>query len=192
MNLDGLLPSCDFAILFMANTAQTQPHFQFTCADPITNGVLYYKVFLCHVDLQTASRDERWPIKTLLYHSSAHKYCVLSASVMCHLRLHACLILQQAMLSGYGTFVMYSNFMPHTPLLTKGCYWRAQSRGFFDVATTNVCKVDTSNRNHRWMKLLITGLRLKKHPFRETCFGRRLHTCFGSGYWNVFLTWERW
>ena len=83
----------------MASTAQTEPHFQFTCADPISNGVLCYNVFLCHVDLQTASRDERWPIKTLLYHSSAHKYCVLSASVMCHLRLHACLILQQAMLS---------------------------------------------------------------------------------------------
>ena len=80
-------------------SAQTEPRFQFTCADPITNGVLWYNVFLCHVDLQTASRDERWPIKTLLYHSSAHKYCVLSASVMCHLRLHACLILQQAMLS---------------------------------------------------------------------------------------------
>ena len=111
-----------YELYSMASPAQTQPHFQFTCADPITNGVLYYKVFLCHVDLQTASRDERWPIKTLLYHSSAHKYCVLSASVMCHLRLHACLILQQAMLSGYGTFVMYSNFMPHTPLLTKGCY----------------------------------------------------------------------
>ena len=83
----------------MASTAQTEPHFQFTCADPITNGVLCYNVFLCHVDLQTVSRDERWPIKTLLYHSSALKYCVLSASVMCHLRLHACLILQQAMLS---------------------------------------------------------------------------------------------
>ena len=83
----------------MASTAQTEPHFQFTCADPISNGVLCYNVFLCHVDLQTASRDERWPIKTLLHHSSAHKYCVLSASVMCHLRLHACLNLQQAMLS---------------------------------------------------------------------------------------------
>ena len=58
----------------MASTAQTEPHFQFTCADPITNGVLCYNVFLCHVDLQTASRDERWPIKTLLHHSSAHKY----------------------------------------------------------------------------------------------------------------------
>ena len=36
-------------------------------------------------------------------------------------------------------------------------------RGLSDVATTNVCKVDTSNRNHiersRWMKWLITGLR---------------------------------
>ena len=74
------LPS---VIIIMASTAQTEPHFQFTCADPITNGVLCYNVFLCHVDLQTASRDERWPIKTLLYHSAAHKYCVLSASVMC-------------------------------------------------------------------------------------------------------------
>ena len=59
----------------MASTAQTEPHFQLTCADPITNGVLCYNVFLCHVDLQTASRDERWPIKTLLYHCAAHKYC---------------------------------------------------------------------------------------------------------------------
>ena len=37
-----------------------------------------------------------------------------------------------------------------------------------DVATTNVCKVDTSNRNHiersRWMEWLITGLRQKKYP----------------------------
>ena len=35
-------------------------------------------------------------------------------------------------------------------------------RGLSDVTTTNVCKVDTSNRNHiersRWMKWLITGL----------------------------------
>ena len=42
-------------------------------------------------------------------------------------------------------------------------------RGLSDVATTNVCKVDTSNRNHiersRWMKWLITGLRQKKYPF---------------------------
>ena len=41
-------------------------------------------------------------------------------------------------------------------------------RGLSDVATTNVCKVDTSNRNHiersRWMKWLITGLRQKKYP----------------------------
>ena len=41
-------------------------------------------------------------------------------------------------------------------------------RGLSDVATTNVCKVDTSNRNHiersRWMKWLITGLRQKKCP----------------------------
>ena len=41
-------------------------------------------------------------------------------------------------------------------------------RGFSDVATTNVCKVDTSNRTHiersRWMKWLITGLRQKKYP----------------------------
>ena len=41
-------------------------------------------------------------------------------------------------------------------------------RGLSDVATTNVCKVDTSNRNHiersRWMKWLITGLRQEKYP----------------------------
>ena len=41
-------------------------------------------------------------------------------------------------------------------------------RGLSDVATTNVCKVDTSKRNHiersRWMKWLITGLRQKKCP----------------------------
>ena len=73
--------------------------FNLRAPTPSPMGFLWYNVFLCHVDLQTASRDERWPIKTLLYHSSAHKYCALSASVMCHLRLHACLILQQAMLS---------------------------------------------------------------------------------------------
>ena len=27
-------------------------------------------VFLCHVDLRTTSRYERWPIKAFLYHSS--------------------------------------------------------------------------------------------------------------------------
>ena len=41
-------------------------------------------------------------------------------------------------------------------------------RGLSDIATTNVCKVDTSNRNHiersRWMKWLITWLRQKKYP----------------------------
>ena len=41
-------------------------------------------------------------------------------------------------------------------------------RGLSDVATTNVCKVDTSNKNHiersRWMKWWITGLRQKKYP----------------------------
>ena len=41
-------------------------------------------------------------------------------------------------------------------------------RGLSDVATTNVCKVDTSNSNHiersRWMKWLIAGLRQKKYP----------------------------
>ena len=58
----------------------------------------------------------------------------------------------------------------HT-LLTKGCSWWPQSLSkvqLSDVATTNVCKVDTSNRNHierrRWMKWLITGLRQKKYP----------------------------
>ena len=67
-----------------------------------------------------------------------------------------------------GTFVMYSNFM-HT-LLTKGCFLTTAKlvRGLSDVATANVCKVDTSSRNHiersRWMKWLITGLRQKKYP----------------------------
>ena len=40
-------------------------------------------------------------------------------------------------------------------------------RGLSDVATTNVCKVDTSNRNHiersRWMKWLITWFRQKNY-----------------------------
>ena len=54
-------------------------------------------------------------------------------------------------------------------------------RGLSDVATTNVCKVDTSNRNHiersRWMKWLITGLRQKKYPliwihYESPLFGR--------------------
>ena len=42
-------------------------------------------------------------------------------------------------------------------------------QGLSDIATTNVCKVDTSNRNHiersRWMKWLSTGPRQKKYPF---------------------------
>ena len=42
------------------------------------------------------------------------------------------------------------------------------NKSLSDVATTNVCKVDTSNRTHiersRWMKWLITGLRQKKYP----------------------------
>ena len=41
-------------------------------------------------------------------------------------------------------------------------------RGLSDVSTTNICEVDTSNRNYiersRWMKWLITGLRQKKYP----------------------------
>ena len=47
----------------------------------------------------------------------------------------------------------------------KRLFWRTAKAcpRFVDVATTNVCKVDTSNRNHiersRWMKWLITGLR---------------------------------
>ena len=51
-------------------------------------------------------------------------------------------------------------------------------RGLSDVATTNVCKVDTSNRNHiersRWMKWLITGLRQKKYPLIWIHYGSPL------------------
>ena len=88
---------------------------------------------------------------------------------------------------------MYSNFM-HT-LLTIGCSWQPQSLS--DVATTNVCKVDTSNRNHiersRWMKWLITGLRQKKYnlntlrksPIVQTGWHNQLDL---SSYWLVVLT----
>ena len=57
-------------------------------------------------------------------------------------------------------------FKFHAYSVNKRLSWRPQSLS--DVATTNVCKVDTSIRNHiersRWMKWLITGLRQKKYP----------------------------
>ena len=68
---------------------------------------------------------------------------------------------------------MYSNFM-HI-LLTKRCSWWLQTcRSLPDLATANVCKVDTSNINHiersRWMKWLITRLTVRYHCNMQTCF----------------------
>ena len=55
-------------------------------------------------------------------------------------------------------------------------------RGLSNVATTNVCKVDTSNRNHiersRWMKWLITGLRQKKYPLIWIHYESRLNPAY--------------
>ena len=64
---------------------------------------------------------------------------------------------------------MYSHFM-HTLFNNNRLFLTTAKlvRGLSDIATTNVCKVDTSNRNlierSRWMKWLITGLRQKKYP----------------------------
>ena len=66
-----------------------------------------------------------------------------------------------------GDFCNVSKFYAYSVkrllLTTAKLVW-----GLSDVATTNVCKVDTNNRNHiersRWMKWLITGLRQKKYP----------------------------
>ena len=56
-----------------------------------------------------------------------------------------------------------------------------------DLATTNVCKVDTSNGNHiersRWMKWLITiGVRLSPFPRVETCFNTHNQNTFANAF----------
>ena len=60
----------------------------------------------------------------------------------------------------WRTFVMYKF---HAYSVNKKLFLTtANVRGLSDVATTNACKLDTSNRNHiersKWMKWLITGL----------------------------------
>ena len=61
-------------------------------------------------------------------------------------------------LAALGTFVMYSNFMHTQKVVLDDCI---ACPSLHDLATTNVSKVDVSNRNHiesRWMKWL------KQHP----------------------------
>ena len=64
-------------------------------------------------------------------------------------------------------------------------------RGLSDVATTNVCKVDTSNRNHiersRWMKWLITGLRQKKYPLIWIHYESPLFSRHGKEYEDILV-----
>ena len=68
-----------------------------------------------------------------------------------------------------GDFRNVLVFKFHAYSVNKRLFLTAKlARGLPNVATTNVCKVDISNRKHiersRWMKWLITGLRQKKYP----------------------------